>query len=84
MTNKQAQNAPDLALQHEVEQFLFRQSELLDNKRYADWLDLFALDGAYWIPADIGQTDPLIAPSHVYERRPVLDARVLRPLAAEK
>ena len=61
-----------------VVDFVEREAELLDNKRYADCLDLFEPDGAYWIPADIGQTDPLLAPSHVYERRPVLDARVIR------
>ena len=61
-----------------VVDFVEREAELLDNKRYAEWLDLFEPDGAYWIPADTGQTDPLVAPSHVYERRPVLDARVLR------
>ncbi len=28
-------------LQHEVEQFLYRQAELLDDKRWQDWIDLF-------------------------------------------
>ena len=28
-------------LQHEVEQFLYRQSELLDTKQWQDWIDLF-------------------------------------------
>ena len=36
--------------QHEVEQFLYRQSELLDTKRWQDWIDLFAPDGIYWMP----------------------------------
>jgi len=39
-------------LQHEVEQFLYRQSELLDTKQWQAWIDLFADDGVYWMPAD--------------------------------
>jgi benzoate/toluate 1,2-dioxygenase beta subunit len=36
--------------QHEVEQFLYSQSELLDTKRWQDWIDLFTPDGIYWMP----------------------------------
>ena len=36
--------------QHDVEQFLYRQSELLDKKEWQKWIDLFALDGIYWMP----------------------------------
>ena len=41
-----------LALQHEVEQFLYRQAELLDTRRWQAWIDLFADDGIYWMPPD--------------------------------
>jgi benzoate/toluate 1,2-dioxygenase beta subunit len=34
----------------EVEQFLYKQSELLDTKRWQDWIDLFTPDGVYWMP----------------------------------
>jgi 3-phenylpropionate/cinnamic acid dioxygenase small subunit len=36
--------------QHAVEQFLYQQSELLDSKRWQDWIDLFTPDGIYWMP----------------------------------
>jgi len=36
--------------QHDVEQFLYRQSELLDSKKWQDWIDLFTPDGIYWMP----------------------------------
>ncbi len=39
-------------LQHEVEQFLYRQADLLDSKKWQDYIDLFADDGVYWVPAD--------------------------------
>ena len=37
---------------HAVEQFLYRQSELLDTRKWQDWIDLFADDGIYWMPPD--------------------------------
>jgi benzoate/toluate 1,2-dioxygenase beta subunit len=40
------------ALQHEVEQFLYRQAELLDGKQWQGWIDLFADDGIYWMPPE--------------------------------
>jgi 3-phenylpropionate/cinnamic acid dioxygenase small subunit len=43
-------NGPDL--QHEVEQFLYRQAELLDAKQWQEWIDLFADDGIYWMPPE--------------------------------
>jgi 3-phenylpropionate/cinnamic acid dioxygenase small subunit len=39
-------------VQHEVEQFLYRQAELLDSKQWQDWIDLFTPDGVYWMPPD--------------------------------
>ena len=39
-------------VQHAVEQFLYRQADLLDGKRWQDYIDLFAEDGVYWVPAD--------------------------------
>jgi 3-phenylpropionate/cinnamic acid dioxygenase small subunit len=35
---------------HAVEQFLYHQAELLDSKRWPDWIDLFTPDGIYWMP----------------------------------
>ena len=39
-------------VQHSVEQFLYQQADLLDSKRWQDYIDLFAEDGVYWVPAD--------------------------------
>jgi hypothetical protein len=38
--------------QHAIEQFLYQQADLLDSKRWADWIALFADDGVYWMPPD--------------------------------
>jgi 3-phenylpropionate/cinnamic acid dioxygenase small subunit len=47
-----AKKANGRDVQHDVEQFLYRQSELLDSKKWQGWIDLFADDGIYWMPPD--------------------------------
>ena len=39
-----------LLLQHEVEQFYFAEAALLDERRFAEWLDLLTPDVHYWMP----------------------------------
>lgn len=39
-----------LELQHEVEQFLFREAALLDNRKFEEWLDVVAEDIRYFMP----------------------------------
>ena len=37
-------------LQREIEEFLYNEAELLDARRFEDWLALFTDDARYWIP----------------------------------
>ena len=37
-------------LRQEIADFLYREAELLDQRRYRDWLDLLADDVRYWMP----------------------------------
>jgi 3-phenylpropionate/cinnamic acid dioxygenase small subunit len=39
-----------LLLKEEIEQFLYREAELLDERRYEEWLELFAEDAQYFMP----------------------------------
>jgi len=39
-----------LLLTHDVAEFLYREAELLDERRYDDWLALLADDVRYWMP----------------------------------
>ena len=39
-----------LLVRHEVQEFLYREAELLDERRYEDWLDLFTDDTHYFMP----------------------------------
>ena len=45
-----------LETQRAVEQFLFRQAGILDDRAWEDWLNLFTKDGIYWMPASADQT----------------------------
>lgn len=35
---------------HEIEQFLYREARLLDDRRFEEWLALFTDDVRYWMP----------------------------------
>ncbi len=37
-------------LKHDVEEFLCKEAELLDERCYEEWLDLFTEDARYWMP----------------------------------
>jgi 3-phenylpropionate/cinnamic acid dioxygenase small subunit len=39
-----------LLLKQEIEEFLYHEAELLDERRYEDWLKLIADDIRYWMP----------------------------------
>lgn len=39
-----------LEVQHEIEQFLYYEARLLDERRFGEWLDLLAEDIGYWMP----------------------------------
>ena len=60
-----------------VEQFLFEEAELLDQWRLHEWLDLFAPDGYYEIPAtDRPDGDPTQDLFLVHDDRFLLEQRV--------
>lgn len=40
----------NIALQHEIEQFLYREARLLDERKFNEWLELFTDDIRYWMP----------------------------------
>ena len=62
----------------DVEAFVLREARLLDEQRYAEWLELFADDAIYWIPTRPGQQSPHDALSIVYEPKSLLAVRVER------
>lgn len=78
-TKKRKAAADDAhAIQHAVEQFLYRQAELLDGKRWQDYIDLFTDDGHYWMPAAPEQTSGEGVPSIFYEDKNLMSVRMRR------
>lgn len=70
--------ATEASLQQRVEEFLFHQSELLDEKQWAAYIDLFAADGVYWMPVTQEQTEWLDSPSIFAEDRRMMEIRMGR------
>lgn len=77
----------DLDLHHRVSQFLYREARLLDERRFADWLALWADDASYLLPTtwSIG-TDGLreaqdLDLHHLRSGRDVLGLRVQKLLS---
>jgi benzoate/toluate 1,2-dioxygenase subunit beta len=66
--------------QHAVEQFLYRQAEYLDTKRWQDYIDLFAADGIYWMPPDPGHKTWDGMPAIFAEDRNLMTVRMNRVL----
>jgi benzoate/toluate 1,2-dioxygenase beta subunit len=62
----------------ELEALVLREARLLDERRFAEWLALFAADGVYWVPTTPGQASPQEALSLFYEPRALLEMRVAR------
>src|SRR3954469_17392442 len=70
--------APGTDALREIEQFLYRQSELLDGKLWQDYIDLFAEDGVYWMPVMPEQTEWEGSPSIFAEDRYMMEVRMGR------
>jgi ethylbenzene dioxygenase subunit beta len=63
---------------HEIEQFVYAEARALDERRFEDWLALFADEGVYWVPGQPDQQSPTDALSLYYERKALLAVRVNR------
>jgi benzoate/toluate 1,2-dioxygenase subunit beta len=59
----------------EAEDFLFHEARLLDERRFAEWLELFTDDCRYWVPCGQGE-DPGLVTHLAYDDRPQLEDRV--------
>jgi 3-phenylpropionate/cinnamic acid dioxygenase small subunit len=62
-------------LQREVEQFLYRQAELLDGKHWQAWIDCFDDQGVYWMPVTPEQTEWEGSPSIFAEDKLMMEIR---------
>jgi len=60
------------------EEFLINEARLLDDRRFRDWMALFADDGTYWVPAVPDQKSPFEEASLFYDDRELMKTRVER------
>ena len=60
----------------EIEQFLYREAQLLDTQRYEEWLELYTEDATYWVPLEQGQGEPFETSSIIHDDRTLLELRV--------
>jgi benzoate/toluate 1,2-dioxygenase beta subunit len=58
--------------------FILHEARLLDDRRFRDWMGLFAEDGTYWVPAVPDQPSPLEQASLFYDDRTLMKTRVDR------
>jgi 3-phenylpropionate/cinnamic acid dioxygenase small subunit len=60
------------------EDFIVHEARLLDDRRFRDWMGLFAEDGTYWVPSVPGQDSPFNQASLFYDDRDLMKTRVDR------
>jgi 3-phenylpropionate/cinnamic acid dioxygenase small subunit len=68
------------AVLREAQTFLYRQAAMLDAKDWAGWIELFAEEGVYWVPAAPEQTDWHSQASIFAEDRMLMEVRMGRLL----
>ncbi|WP_197520633.1 3-phenylpropionate/cinnamic acid dioxygenase subunit beta [Mycobacterium sp. E2479] len=49
---------------YEIEQFLYREARLLDERRFGEWIELFAEDARYVMPVRLNREDGAAWESH--------------------
>ena len=63
---------------HQVQQFLFHEARLLDERRLQEWVALYSDDAEYWVPYAWGQKSPKEHVSLFYETKSLLGMRIDR------
>ena len=58
--------------------FVVREAQLLDAKRFEEWNALFTDDAYYWVPLVPGQEDGINHTSHLYEDKLLRELRIER------
>ena len=61
-----------------LEEFIIHEARLLDERRFRDWMSLFAEDGTYWVPSVPEQKNPFDQASLFYDDRELMKTRVER------
>jgi benzoate/toluate 1,2-dioxygenase beta subunit len=68
----------DPAVRDRCARFLAREARLLDERRFEDWLALFAPECLYWVPGTPGAGDPRKEVAISFDDRRQLEGRIYR------
>ena len=63
---------------HAVQQFLFHEAQLMDERRWDEWLALYTDEAEYWMPYEWGQKSATDHVSLFYEDKTLLKMRIDR------
>lgn len=63
---------------HNIAQFIYYEAQLLDERRFDEWLDLWTNDGRYWVPRHHNQANPFEQISMFWEDSMLRETRVRR------
>ena len=66
------------SLLSEVQSFVYREAQLIDQGEYERWFDLFTEDAIYWMPLGYGQTEADQYNALFFEDRLLLQVRIER------
>ena len=64
-------------IKQRIEEFLFAEARLLDERCYPEWVALFAEDGVYWVPAG-DEASPNDSVALIYDSQKRLKERLIR------
>jgi len=64
--------------QRDIEQLIYHEAALIDQRRFDEWLELFTDEAIYWIPNNSGDSNPAEEGPIVHEDRRAMSLRVAR------
>jgi len=70
--------AGDPAIREQCRMLLEREARLLDQRRFEEWLGLYAAECVYWVPATPGAGDPRREVAVAFDDRRRLEDRIFR------
>ena len=71
-------SAQKVADRRRIEEFVFLESRLLDERRFDEWQELFDEDATYWVPLKVDQKNALDEVSIFYDDKELMRTRIER------
>lgn len=65
-------------LRYEIEQYLYHEARLIDERRLDEWVELFTDDCLYWLPNLGADTDPTQVAPLIHDNKYQLKLRAVR------